>query len=322
MRFHLFGDCGGVKQPAAQQIVADVLARDFGTDPEPTFLYLCGDIIYFNGQAVDYYDQFYEPYLHYPAPIFAVPGNHDGDALDPAAEPSLSAFVANFCSPAPVHSPDARDVARLTMTQPNVYWTLLTPVLTLVGIYSNVPEGGEVDATQAGWLAGEMKDAPSDLGLAVCLHHPIYSADAFHGGSQKMGAVIDTAAATAGRVPDVVFTGHVHNYQRFSRSIDGRAVPYVVAGAGGYWHLHAMAKDAAGNRLQVPWTDPATGAVLESYCDDRHGFLRVDATTASLTGTYLSVPRPQESWSHGPVTVVDTFTITVGRASQNGETPS
>jgi predicted phosphodiesterase len=309
MRFHLFGDCGGVKEPASQQIVADVMTRDFDTDPKPAFLYLCGDVIYYNGQAVDYYDQFYEPYVHYPAPIVAIPGNHDGDALDPSIEPSLSAFVANFCSPTPVHSPDARDVERLTMTQPNVYWTLLTPVLTIVGIYTNVPEGGEVDATQAAWLAGELRDAPPALPLAVSLHHPIYSADVFHGGSKKMAALLDTATATAGRSPDVVLTGHVHNYQRFSRTVNGRTVPYVIAGAGGYWHLHAMAKDATGSRLQPPWTDPATGAILESYCDDRHGFLRINATATSLTGTYLSVPRPQESWSNGPVTAVDTFTI-------------
>jgi hypothetical protein len=309
MRFHLFGDCGGVKQPVPQQIVADVLARDFAADPNPAFLYLCGDIVYYNGQSVDYYDQFYEPYMHYPAPILAVPGNHDGDPIGTAVEPSLHAFMANFCSTTPVHSPDARDVERLTMTQPYVYWTLLTPVLTIVGVYSNVPEGGEVDATQAAWLAGELHDAPANLPVAVALHHPVYSADAFHGGSQAMGTLIDTASATAGRGPDIVFTGHVHNYQRFSRNRDGREVPYVVVGAGGYWHLHAMAKDADGNPLTLPWTDPTTGVVLHSYCDDRHGYLRVDATATSLTGTYLSVPRPQESWSNGPVTVVDTFTL-------------
>ena len=311
MRFHVFGDCGGVKQPVPQQIVADVLVRDFNADPTPAFLYLLGDIIYYNGEATSYYDQFYEPYMHYPAPIFAVPGNHDGDPVAPTSAPSLSGFVEHFCSPTPVHSPHARDVDRLTMIQPNVYWTLLTPVLTIVGLYSNVPEGGQVRAKQAHWLAGELAQAPKGLPLAVALHHPVYSADAFHGGSARMGALLDKAMNAAARVPDIVLTGHVHNYQRFSRRIHGRTLPYVIAGAGGYWHLHEMATDAAGNRPQPPWTDPATGAVLESFCDDRHGFLRIDATTNSLTGNYISVPRPHESWSHGPVTVVDTFTVTI-----------
>jgi hypothetical protein len=30
------------------------------------------------------------------------------------------------------------------------------------------------------------------------------------------------------------FSGYVHNYQRFSRTVDGQMVPYIVAGAGGY----------------------------------------------------------------------------------------
>ena len=243
LRFHLFGDCGGIKEPASQQIVADVMARDFttttppaggagggggGGDARPVFLYLCGDVIYYNGQAAFYYDQFYEPYAHYPAPIFAVPGNHDGDPLDPATEPSLQAFVANFCSPRPVHSPDARDIDRPTMTQPNVYWTLLTPVLTIIGVYSNVPEGGEVHADQAAWLAGELRDAAADRAVAVAVHHPIYSADIYHGGSARMGAMLDAATAAAQRGPDVVFTGHVHNYQRFTHRrprADHRAAP-------------------------------------------------------------------------------------------------
>ena len=132
----------------------------------------------------------------------------------------------------------------------------------IVGIYSNVPEGGEVDSTQADWLAREMTDARRELPLAVTLHHPIYSAHAFHGRSAKMGALLDTASARAGRAPDVVLAGHVHNYQRFHRTIDGRTVPYVIAGAGGYWHLHAMAKDADGNgarsiRVRGGWTRPS-----------------------------------------------------------------
>jgi phosphoribosylcarboxyaminoimidazole (NCAIR) mutase len=45
-------------------------------------------------------------------------------------------------------------------------------------------------------------------------------------------------------------TGHVHNYQRFTRPLNGRDVPYIVAGAGGYWHLHTMAHDTTGAPCQ------------------------------------------------------------------------
>jgi hypothetical protein len=52
---------------------------------------------------------------------------------------------------------------------------------------------------------------------------------------------------------------------------------------------------------------------LESYNQEhRHGFLRLAVTKTEITGTYTTVPRPQESWSEGPVTQIDTFTISLG----------
>ena len=43
---------------------------------------------------------------------------------------------------------------------------------------------------------------------------------------------------------DIVFAGHVHNYQRFSAPLHGKnKVPFIVAGAGGYnKRLHALGK--------------------------------------------------------------------------------
>jgi acid phosphatase type 7 len=95
-------------------------------EPAARFLYLVGDCVYFNGEASRYYAQFYQPYEHYPLPIFAVPGNHDGENLE--GQDSLDGFVRNFCAPAPgIHQPEAGDAPRTAMTEPNVYWTLLTP---------------------------------------------------------------------------------------------------------------------------------------------------------------------------------------------------
>src|ERR1700761_9622787 len=71
---------------------------------KPSFLYHVGDVVYFNGLSNHYLEQFYEPYQFYPAPIFAVPGNHDGDTLtrkgdEPDDEPTLTGFMTNFCAP-------------------------------------------------------------------------------------------------------------------------------------------------------------------------------------------------------------------------------
>jgi hypothetical protein len=91
----------------------------------------------------------------------------------------------------------------------------------------------------------------------------------------------------------------------------GRQLTYVVAGAGGYPNLHTMAK-VDGQWPPVPWTDPGTNVTLASYSQEhRHGFLRLTVTKNEIAGVYTTVPRPQESWSTGPVNAVDNFTITL-----------
>jgi hypothetical protein len=112
LSFHVGGDTGGVKAPQPQQIVAIQMAADLQShDPKPAFFYHLGDVVYFNGQRPEYYPQFYEPYTEYPAPIVAIPGNHDGDPLDPTAEPSLAAFVENFCATQPHLTAEAQVAA-------------------------------------------------------------------------------------------------------------------------------------------------------------------------------------------------------------------
>jgi 3',5'-cyclic AMP phosphodiesterase CpdA len=197
------------------------------------------------------------------------------------------------------------------MVQPNAYWTLLTPYVTIIGLYTNVPEGGRLDQDQIDWLAQELAEAPAGIGLAVATHHPIYSADAHHGGSAYMGTILDNSIRASGRRPDVVLTAHVHNYQRFTRTLGEKPLTYLVAGAGGYWHLHYMAVDENGQSLQVPWQVPGLEVTLDNYVEDRHGYLRVTATARELAFEYVTVPRPQESWRHGPVTVADSFSIAV-----------
>ena len=310
--FHIGGDTGGVNFPINQQLVVDHMERDFKHDPkepaaDPAFLYVLGDCVYFNGQGAEYFPQFYRPYEHYLAPIFAVPGNHDGDPKAP--EKSLDAFMRNFCAKKPIITPDAGEGSRDAMTQPNAYWTLETPLVNLVGLYTNVPEHGRLDEQQIAWLVSELKGTPSSKPLFLTMHHPIYSADDHHAGSGYMRGVLEKAVKQAGRRPDIVFAGHVHNYQRFTRVVDGRQVPYIVAGAGGYWHLHRIAP-VNGERLIVPYrlVEDGNDVTLERFVDDRHGFLRVEVTPKAVFGKYYTVPRPQESWS-ADARLVDSFQL-------------
>jgi acid phosphatase type 7 len=283
--FHVIGDHGGVKDPTPQAEVAKAMIADLQAHSTPAeFCYSVGDVVYFNGAKVEYPPQFYEAYVHYNIPILAIPGNHDGDPEDDG-EPSLQAFVRYFCDAAPQLLAEVSEYNRDTMDQPNVFWTLDDELVTIVGLYSNVPAGGVIHPDQREWLIGELRAAPAGRALIVALHHPPYSADAHHGGSEQMGQILDQAFGAAERYPDLVLSGHVHNYQRFTRTLAGREVPYIVCGAGGYHDLHAMASGAEAG-LQV-----TADCVLSQFDASQWGFLRLGVTASQIAGEYTGVDR-------------------------------
>lgn len=322
MVFHTIGDTGGVKNPADQQLVVSHMENDLAATnvaDRPAFFYHLGDVVYYYGEESQYYPQFYEPNAHYAAPIFAIPGNHDGDLIDQAV-PSLQAFVTNFCTKEPQIASVSGDAPRDTMTQPNVYWSLYTPYATFIGLYTNVPEGGELDATQIAWFQNELKQAPTDKAVIVAMHHPIYSADSYHSGSKYMEGILDAAMDATGRIPHLVLTAHVHNYQRFTRAYKGMTIPYLVAGSGGYWNLHTIlpAIKNPPTPIQFPYPLPDRPDVsLHTFSDTRHGYLKMTVTATAIEGEYYTVPRSQESWS-APAVLFDQFSIplSLSQASQ------
>ncbi len=73
--FHSIGDTGSTRGPENQSLVADKMAADFEeevSDNIPQFFFHLGDVIYNFGEREYYYDQFYEPYRDYPAPILGM----------------------------------------------------------------------------------------------------------------------------------------------------------------------------------------------------------------------------------------------------------
>jgi hypothetical protein len=273
----------------------------------PSFFYHLGDVVYYDGELPNYFPEFYEPYMNYPGPIVAIPGNHDGDIDPQTGESSLEGFVRNFCSQAPVHTPEAHDSPRTTMTQPYVYWTFLTPLVTIIGLYSNCPEGGQLSQSQINWFTSELSSAPKDKALIVAVHHPIYSAYGPKPGSQHLYAVLEAAVEAAGRVPELVLGGHVHNYQRFTGTLAGKDVPMIIAGAGGYnAQLHVLHK--AFHTAKLPITMPGAGGILENFNDSQHGYLRITVTKKAIDVEYIAVPDPSAP-KKGPLKGFDSITI-------------
>jgi hypothetical protein len=311
MVFHSVGDTGGVNTPTQIENVATYMEKDFaGSDvtTHPSFFYHLGDVVYYDGESPNYFPEFYEPYMNYLAPIFAIPGNHDGDINAQFPEPSLAAFVRNFCSQVAVVTPDAKDAPRDAMTQPNVYWTLETPLATFIGLYSNCPEGGQLSQAQNDWFQSELENAPTGKALIVAVHHPIYSAYGPKPGSQHLYDFLNTACTTASRTPDLVLSGHVHNYQRFTGTLAGKDVPFIVAGAGGYNpRLHVLSK--AFHDANLPIEMKGSGGTLENFNDSQHGYLKIAVIKGQITVEYFAVPDPSSPASK-PLSPFDSLTIT------------
>ena len=304
MAFHCMGDTGGVKNPEPQRLVERGLEQSLGSGNfapslrgaamAPAFCYQLGDVVYYNGEVSEYFAQYYDPYEHYPLPILAIPGNHDGEPVNAQAT-TLEGFYRNFLAlksagGKPVYTDESRDSGRPAMTLPFFYWTLTAPFATFIGLYSNVPEHGRIDDQQRAWFHSEMAAADPKKALIVAVHHPVYSFDDHHSGSPTMAKELEDAINTSRRVPNLVLSAHVHNYQRIELEAAGHLIPFFVIGNGGYWNLHRL---AAANGYR----DPETEARLVSSIDSRHGFMTFEISDSVINGHMTTVPRPQESWT-------------------------
>jgi hypothetical protein len=325
--FHSVGDTGAAKigahQSAAVAIdeeagVADAMTADVqnGGAGGPAFFFHLGDVVYNFGEAQYYYDQFYEPYRAYDRPIFAIPGNHDGMVFGQSSSapqvPTLAAFLGNFCAASPEASGDAPTIARTVMTQPGVYFTLDAPFVSIIGLYSNVLDtGGGIISSQGGhfplvndqlvFLTEELKRLKPERqagqrAILIAVHHPPLSVDAKTGGSGGLMQDIDTCCKNAGVWPDAVLSGHAHLYQRFTRVVNGRQVPYIVSGSGGY--------AATAPQQAAPPAGTTDGDhTLEITPIVKFGYLTLTTDAKTLTIAFKAAP-------HGaPAVQMDSVTV-------------
>lgn len=302
--FHAAGDTGASSAGSypneisvADQMTSDCRIADQAN--RPAFFYHLGDIVYNFGESIYYYDQFYEPYRDYPAPIFAIPGNHDSFILPntPADQTPLSVFARNFCAEQPTITPETGSLHRTAMTQPGVYFTLDAPFVRIIGLFSNALEDpGVISSDSKKWPSvpdiqldyltaqlARIKKENYAGAVVIAAHHPpfCYAPPAAaggkggdHGSSSRMLAQIDAICAKQGVYPHAFLSGHSHNYQRFARTVrfGGKdfEVPFVVCGDGGH-NVNRMIQARRGVSPQEPnfgasvnYMDPPAKAAVKT----------------------------------------------------------
>jgi hypothetical protein len=311
--FHAVGDSGASKTAAFgnELRVFDHAADDLrlATVAErAAFFYHLGDVVYDFGESSYYYDQFYEPFRNYMAPVFALAGNHDSFIVPGTAKEAepLVTFARNFCAEKPQVTREAGSLHRTAMTQPGVYFTLDAPFVRVVGLFSNALEDPGVISSQGGHWAkapdyqldflraqlARIKNEQYKGAVLLAVHHPPFSfspkanapsAIGNHGGSPEMLKQIDTICDDLGVYPHAVLSAHQHNYQRYTRTLQfhGKAieVPFVVCGSGGH-HINPIVQPRRGHPTQRPRfgedvrymdakpTVDSRGLILESYDDN------------------------------------------------------
>jgi Calcineurin-like phosphoesterase len=352
--FHMIGDSGASKLSnfPAMIKVSDAVTNDFHTSTaanRPSFLFHLGDLVYNFGESEYYYDQFYEPFRNYPAPIFAIPGNHDSFIVPGTAKGSepLTIFTRNFCSPTLVLTNEAASLHRTAMMQPGVYFTLDAPFVRIIGLFSNALEDPGVISSennkwkqvpdyQLAFLTAQLQRIKQENyqgAVLLAVHHPPFSyapppatgaSGGKHPGNSVMLADIDTICKQQGVYPHAFLSGHEHNYQRFTRTLNfggkNYSVPFVVCGDSGHNvdsvvnpKLSKSAPEPGDNvdvtYLEVKPVVQSTGLILNKHDQSNSGYLRVAVNATQLAITFNPVSKT------GAPVLPDTVTVNLASHS-------
>jgi acid phosphatase type 7 len=184
-------------------------------DEKPDFVAFTGDVVLAGDNPNDWevYRRETQPFRDAHLRFFTLPGNHDF-----SGDPKLVHYFAEFKD---LHSDR---------------WYTIRAANTLTLMLDS--EADHKGGPQWQWIEKTLDSVPPDVDFVfLAMHHPPLTKSSPHfflGGhtareqEQELGAMIEAHAAKM-RQKIIVFAGHVHNYERYTRS----GVTYIVTGGGG-----------------------------------------------------------------------------------------
>jgi len=209
-RFHNPKDTDAAN-PAVRVALVQAVA-----EANPAFICFTGDIVY-NGYDVDdwkVFDNETSIWREKKIPVYPTLGNHDLHGLERTA-------LGNY-------------FRRFPELNKSRYYSVRAANTLLLVIDSSLDE---VTGPQGQWLADKLDHVPADVEFVFVMdHHPPYtsSSESMFGGGhsarpkeQALGKMLEERQAQA-RFRIVVFSGHVHNYERHEHG----GVTYFVSGGG------------------------------------------------------------------------------------------
>ena len=199
-----------------------------------------------------------------------------------------------------------------------------TPGCVIVVLYSNTSEGATegmisgslIGNEQVAFLVDRLKELADERkkgrprALILATHHPPFTGSSNHVPSPRMLRDIDGACQQTGVWPDLALSGHSHLYERYTRTMkaDGRQIPYIVAGNGGYFNLSGFKKGKGGTKPKAGMTgtdSKGNQLTLKHYDDSTFGFLRVTVSTTTIKCQFMAVA------PSGKLHVANTTTVTL-----------
>jgi Icc-related predicted phosphoesterase len=274
-RFHDPKDTDAAN-PAVRQALVQAIAV-----VNPAFICFSGDIVYNGYDANDWkvWDSETSVWREKKIPVYAALGNHD---LHGNEKEALGNYFQRF--------PDLKNNRYYSVRGANVLMLVLDSSLD------------ETSGPQGQWLAKKLDTIPPEVDFVfLVLHHPPYTSSSdmmkFGGGHSARSAERRLGKMLEDRQPNmrariVVFSGHVHNYERHEH---GGVTYFVTGGAGAHAYPIERAPD-----------DPFQSKEINYH------YLLVEVDRAKLTAT---MNRLQLSDGKATWTQPDLVTISARQAA-------